>query len=530
MSDLRGVVTVGSGSPVRWSCRVRWVALALAVAVGAAASAQDAGSAAGDSAAAGQGSAESGPEYPRAAIAWRADELPLRIDTARNLCQRGEYDLAVALLQPAATGGGDASPADDSVQALARRVRDRAAEVVRLRAQLLAKAEARGLRLAPRYDGRRRGGRLVRHDAGTLTLRGRGGDVVLPMSALRPAELRNELVKHEIVATNAPITTWLRWLEGRDVSDRLPALPATVPFAKGLVRDCAVKIVVSPREAAVALARVLALEPAAQPEVAFQQMERLIGAIAAHRGDDLIAARVRGLRDCVRALAYRAFTPGSARCLPLAGQCEVAADGGVTVKYRGADPALFEDFRHDERFRQTCMKGWGRLATEERRFEACGDVAELIGDGLYRWRLPVAGPLTMELEMAIAGSGQWGLLAGTANNGAMLRVTMSGVMDLRDPATRIVDSLGKATVLTIGEPYRVRLNIDENGVATSFLNDRQVARATRIGNLASGYPALMTHCSMALHVHALTIKCRVDPEAGETLRGLFVERMAERVR
>jgi hypothetical protein len=71
---------------------------------------------------------------------------------------------------------------------------------------------------------------------------------------------------------------------------------------------------------------------------------------------------------------------------------------------------------------------------------------------------------------------------------------------------------------------------DRTRLVGSHLDNQKVAEVTLVGTLVSGYPALMTHCSMPMHVYFLSISGCFDPEASEGLREAFVQRVLDRNR
>jgi len=458
-------------------------------------------------------------DYPAAMIGWDEDDQPMRIAAARLLCRDGDYGTALAVL-PAA---GDSEPA------LVDRVRQRVVEVARLRTLLLERAKSKKLRIAPVVGGKRRGGTVVGFTADELTLRNRSDTFNLPLSVLSAANLENELRKHKLVTKTDWQCAWLRWLAGDKPSKALRHMVSTAPETRVLRDDLALR----PKDSALVaadLARILQLTPATQQAAAFDQMEWLVGVIATHRNHALFADRIAGLKQCVKALAQRAFSLTDRRCLSLTIDFEPAADGKVSIRYDGGRLPLLQDFRYDAALTKACLKNWSKLATSLHTFEAKDGVAELVGRGVYSWPIPVHGPLTMELGFQISGSGRWGLLMGAREDGAMLRVSMAGVMSLWDPKTRLSDELGKTSIVNIGQTYRLRLEFDGKGKATSYLNDQKVAVATKLGTLVRGRIALMTCCSQWLSVKWLKISGTLDMTASTELRGVFVRKILGRIK
>ena len=452
--------------------------------------------------------------YDSAPLSWRADELEQRIAVARDLCAGGDYGAAVGVL-----------PDPENAPEAARRVRSRAAEALRLRDELLALVLEKGKRLAPEIDGERVGGRLVAVEGDHFVLRDKGEDHRLPLTALAPANLGNELRKYKLVGRSSWQKAWLDWLGGAPSKRVLKQMTEGGAEADALREQMSEEFVPGAGTAGVALVTLQGIEPGEDPEVARQQIEVFRAALAQHRDDSLFERRTRALEACVVALAERAFSLDDPDCLALHGQVRPLGDGRVAVEYEGQTPGLEKDLRLDEQWSDVLTKDFPRLATSEDRLSHEGAFWELVGSGVYTWAFPLTGPQSFEIRFEMTGGGIYVMVAALSETG-VLQVGPDGSLAIHDEPTNLQDQLSSDLELRQGDLYTLRLENDGKSVVISR-DGEEVSGLADIGTRTEGAVGLLVHGSSPWRIHSFKVEGRLDPGGALELRQKFVRRIVE---
>ena len=462
--------------------------------------------------------------YDTSELGWRDEEIGVRVAAARSSCANGNYDAALDLL-PAAN-----KDTKTDNEALAERVRSRVVAILQMRNALLDKLLTKNLRMAPLVDGKRQGGRLVARKGDELTLVNGKKTFKLPLSVLAPNNLAKELSKQKLIKRPSWQNAWLSWIGGDGSKKALRYLDNSDPHAAPLRADLTGTFDPAPGAAAVALGWILSVVPAKDPAAAYDQLDKMCAAIRDHSNSPLISRRIEALKECVKALAQRAFSIEDPRCINLSAKTTRTKDGRISVTYKGNDAAIGNDFRFNKAITKSYLDGFPNLATSKTGLTRKRTYYELVGSGVFTWPVPLRGPVVLELRYEMVGGGLWGLVMSTRTDGAYIRSGMAGAIDIFDPKTRLNDSVGAAKVIMADEVHKLRLEFDGKGKVVSTFDGKKVAEVTRVGSLTHGYAGLMVHASMPLRVHSLKLEGKLDSGASLELRKAFVERTLERVK
>ncbi len=459
------------------------------------------------------------------ALAWRPEDAAFRLDAARQLCSIGDYNGALRVLP-----GADEADATDVVTTergrieAVRALRDRVIDdLVQARNDVEVELEGRPTRV-----------RILRRAVDGVVASAAGKETTLPLSAFRPSVmLAHCWRKRWLSGTELWLDRWLRWLTGTPLSKLRPMLSGAEPMIAALRGDLQQEFVDSPATRNVAVS-LLELQQGPLPEVpqdARRRLSRLQELAREHSAQPVFAARRPALVTAARALAERAFSLDDVTSLGLSGKVEARPGKRFRVVYEGTAHQTF-DLRADHAYLKKLPTQGVQIAfAGDAVLRPSGNAHEMLGEGFFRWAVPLTGKLVVELDRSQAAGGQMQLLFCDDKEGSHLEADTFGlyVFDLRSQPP-LVDHVG--VVQQQFEPnraYRLRAEHDGGSQARVALDGKELAPWRAVGTRSGGWLGLYVFSSNPIHVHRLTIEGELDTREIPALRERFVKDMVAQV-
>lgn len=447
-------------------------------------------------------------EFDPAPLAWRDDELLLRLTAVQRICALGEYDRALAML-PARAGGG---PANDARLA---REREAVQALVELRDKVVADLQKRG---TVDVGGQR--GRFVRRDGDDVVIAAKQGEVTVRLS---PGVLREQGERLKAFASaNCWKEVLLRWLAGESRASLAPRFARDYNRLKDLQADLTADVDAEHGAEALALERFRQVTMPADRDGARALLAELRETTG--RGGPLFAARKQAIERLARALAERAFDLDDAEALGIHGKLEALADGRVRIVYDDPAAAPDADF--------TLMTNSPFQFVDQSRIPYGGPTCvqpangqwAIVGKGFLQWAVPLTGPQELQFDFQLPGQGSELVLLLCVAPGRHLQVTASGRLLISDQTTNTHGEAGK-TGVTIGQPHRLAVTHDGKARVAVQLDGTQTAEFTAVGNCLGGAVMLGVSSSTPVPIRNLAITGRLDPSDPTAARERFVARV-----
>lgn len=455
-------------------------------------------------------------------LQWRPEEISERIDLARRLCARGDFEQGLQAL-PAEAG---------EHTGLVERERERMTAAVELRKKLVDQLIAKRRSITVTVDGKEFEGRLGRGDGGQLELRVGREVRPIPLQAIGLGVLIREGDRYDhFDGLDRWLLAWLRWLDGEPLGEVHGLLDSGYSKIASLRED--VTEVFGPKRGgdAAALAWLQALELPGDPAAARALLERLERDVVPFAQGPALAPRRELLIGLTRALAERTFSPDDPRCLGIEGPLETLGDGRVRLDYTSPQPGTATGF----------ALGSGQLAgmlgnllsgvayegpTELR---TAGEVWHLIGAGLLEYVLPMQGRQEFEIHYTAPEHSFLALLMCGHDDKGFVLVHFDGTVHVADTERGIADTLGDTQVIYAGQKQKLRIAHDGDKKLVVRINDRVVTTVPSTGARNDGRLGLVVRSSKPIVVHQIRIEGKpmaVDPE---NAREAFVDRVVQRL-
>jgi len=453
-------------------------------------------------------------------LAWRAEEAGFRRTAARQLCGAGDYEGAVRIL-PVADDGGTAEVGDERARIEAvRALRDRVVDDL-VQSRRMVRLDVGG--------GRTASVRLVKRTAAAITAAETGkAEVALPLHVITPRVLLAHVwSKKWLTGSELWLERWLRWLDGTPMDKLRPLLAGEDPMLVALRRDLTEPFVadLQVRSLATALQALQDLPLGDDPKTAGKQLAELVEMARAHAAQPVFASRRAALSAAARALAERAFTLDNAAAFGLSGAVQTLPGNRFRVVYEGDKHRTF-DLKPDQAYLQKLPRQPVGIAfSGEPVLRPAGRGHELIGEGFFRWPIPLRGKLVVEFDQSLAVGGQMHVVFCDDGEGSHLEGDPFGlsVFDLQSQPP-VVDHVG--ALQWQYEPdriYRVRIEHDGGNQARVLLDGVERSPWRAVGTRSHGWLGLYVFSSNPIVVHRLVIEGEFDTSAIPALRERFVQ-------